>query len=65
MREAASVRCDGDGARVTLGRGVATVQSSKASLAWAREGAAGEGSPAGNGVATVQSSEASLAWARG
>jgi hypothetical protein len=41
MREAASVRCDGGGARVALGRGVAIVQSSEASLAWARGGGSG------------------------
>jgi len=65
MSEAASLRGDGGGARGASGRVVATVQSSEASLAWARAGAAGEGGAAGNGVATVQSSEASLAWARG
>jgi len=64
MSEAASLRGDGGGARVASGRVIATVQSSEASLAWARAGAAGEGGAAGNGVATVQSSEASLAWAR-
>jgi hypothetical protein len=61
------MRCDGDGARVALGRGVATVCRAARPRWRGREekGAAGEGGAAGHGVATVQSSEASLAWARG
>lgn len=54
------------GARVASGHGVATVQNSEASWAWAREERSGrKGGASGHGVATAQSSKASLAWARG
>jgi hypothetical protein len=37
MREAASLRCEGGGAKAASGRGVATMECSEASVAWAPE----------------------------
>ena len=41
MREEALLRCDGGGARVASGRGVATVLRGEAAMAWAPEGRSG------------------------